>query len=113
MFKLALSAGHGYNTLGKRCDKKLDPKQTREWVLNSRICNKIEQKLAEYENCDVLRVDDESGNKDISVSERANHSNKFKANLYIAIHHDAGLKNKIGGGITAFCHPNGSKESFS
>lgn len=112
MFKLALSAGHGYKTLGKRCYKKLDPNETREWVLNSRICNKIEQKLAEYENCDVLRVDDESGNKDISIRERANRSNKFKANLYIAVHHDAGLKNKIGGGITAFCHPNGSKVSF-
>ena len=49
MFKLALSAGHGYNTLGKRCLKKLDPKQTREWTLNSRICNKIQEKLSEYE----------------------------------------------------------------
>lgn len=112
MFKLALSAGHGLKTLGKRCYKKLDPNETREWVLNSRICNKIEKKLAEYENCDVLRVDDESGNKDISIRERANRSNKFKANLYIAVHHDAGLKGKIGGGITAFCHPNGSKKSF-
>ena len=33
MFKLALSAGHGYSTPGKRCHKDLDPNQTREWQL--------------------------------------------------------------------------------
>ena len=111
MFKLALSAGHGYNTLGKRCYKKLDPKETREWTLNSRICNKIEDKLSKYEGCTILRVDDETGKKDISIRERAQRANNFKADLYIAVHADAGLKGKSGGGISAFCHPNGSKAS--
>lgn len=112
MFKLALSAGHGYNTLGKRCLKKLDPKQTREWALNSRICNKIEEKLLKYADCKVLRVDDVTGKKDISIRERARKANDFGANLYIAVHADAGLNGKSGGGISAFCHPNGSEKSF-
>ena len=112
MFKLALSAGHGYNTSGKRCLKKLDPKQTREWTLNSRICNKIEEKLSKYEGCAILRVDDETGKKDISIRERARRANDFGADFYIAVHADAGINGKSGGGISAFCHPNGSKESF-
>ena len=112
MFKLALSAGHGYNTPGKRCLKSLDPNQTREWELNSRICNKIQAKLSNYNDCEVIRVDDITGKTDVSISTRANRSNNFGADLYIAVHADAGLGGKSGGGITAFCHPNGSKASF-
>ena len=112
MFKLALSAGHGYKTLGKRCLKKLDPKQTREWTLNSRICNKIQEKLSEYDDCKVLRVDDTTGKKDVAIRTRANKSNDFGADLYIAVHADAGLNGKSGGGISAFCCPNASKASF-
>ena len=37
-FKIALNAGHYSKTLGKRCLKKLDKNETREWVLNDRIC---------------------------------------------------------------------------
>ena len=48
MFKLALNAGHGKHTQGKRCMKSLDKTETREWVLNSRICEKIESLLKEY-----------------------------------------------------------------
>ena len=39
MFKIALNAGHYLNTAGKRCLKKLDKNETREWVLNNRICD--------------------------------------------------------------------------
>ncbi len=39
---IALDAGHGYNTIGKRCMKKLDPDQTREWYLNDRIMDLVE-----------------------------------------------------------------------
>ena len=36
-FILALDAGHYLATPGKRCLKSLDPKQTREWILNDRV----------------------------------------------------------------------------
>ena len=45
MFKLALGAGHGKGTAGKRCHKSLDPNETREWQLNDRIADKIEKLL--------------------------------------------------------------------
>ena len=41
-FKLALSAGHGMYTAGKRCLKSIDPNETREWWLNDRIADRIE-----------------------------------------------------------------------
>ena len=45
MLKIALTAGHYLETAGKRCLKSLDKNETREWVLNDRICDKIEAKL--------------------------------------------------------------------
>ena len=49
MFKIALDAGHGLYTAGKRCLKAIDPNETREWWLNDRICDKVEKKLASYD----------------------------------------------------------------
>lgn len=103
-FKLALSAGHGYNTLGKRCDKKLDPTQTREWTLNNRICNKIEDKLTAYTGYELLRVDDRTGKKNVSLTARTNAANKFGANFYLSIHHNAGVNRGKGGGVVAYVY---------
>ena len=48
MFKIALDAGHGLYTAGKRCLKSIDPNETREWSLNSRIAEKVTEKLETY-----------------------------------------------------------------
>ena len=106
MFKLVLDAGHGHNTAGKRCDAKLDPKQTREWDLNSRICEKIEERLKAYEGYDLMRVDDVTGKTDVALQTRTNNSNAFKADFYLSIHHNAGIKGGSGGGVVAYMHPN-------
>ena len=106
MFKIALNAGHGKKTLGKRCLKKLDPKQTREWVLNSRICEKIEQKLKSYAGYSLIRLDDPTGQKDIALKKRTDTANNFKADFYLSIHHNAGVKGGKGGGIVAIVYTN-------
>ena len=111
MFKLVLDAGHGLNTAGQRCDKKLDPKQTREWTLNSRICDKIEELLKDYDGYDLLRVDDVTGKKDIALETRTNNANKFNADFYLSIHHNAGIKLGSGGGVVAYVYPNVGKET--
>ena len=41
MYKIALNAGHGMSTPGKRCLKSIDTNETRENFLNRRICDKI------------------------------------------------------------------------
>ena len=104
MLKIALDAGHGINTAGKRCLKSIDPKETREWTLNSRICNKIQNYLKEYEGFELLRVDDTTGKTDIALETRVANANKFGADIYISIHANAGIKGGKGGGVVAFTY---------
>lgn len=104
MFKLALNAGHGLFTAGKRCKKSLDPNETREWWLNDRIADKIEKILAEYDGIEILRVDDTTGNTDVSLTERTNKANNWGADFYLSIHHNAGINGGKGGGIVAFTY---------
>lgn len=104
MFRLAINAGHGINTPGKRCMKSIDNNETREWILNNRICNKIEQKLSSYLGIEILRTDDRNGTVDRSVSSRAKIANSFGADLYLSIHHNAGINGGSGGGIMAFTY---------
>lgn len=104
MFKIALDAGHGFNTAGKRCMRSIDPNETREWMLNSRICNKIEDKLKEYEGYSLIRLDDISGKKNISLSKRTNSANSFNADILISVHHNAGIKGGSGGGVVAYTY---------
>ena len=111
MFKLALNAGHGLNTAGKRCMKKLDPNQTREWVLNSRICEKIETKLKAYTGYNLIRLDDPTGKKDVALKTRTTNANNFGADFYLSIHHNAGVKGGSGGGIVAYIYTKPSKKS--
>lgn len=104
MFKIALSAGHYIGTSGKRCLKKLDPNETREWTLNDRIADKIENLLKGYTGYELIRVDDTTGKKEIGLVARTNAANNFKADFYLAIHHNAGINGGKGGGIVAYVY---------
>lgn len=98
---IAIDAGHGRNTAGKRCLKSIDPSQTREWVLNDRIADDLQARLAAYE-CTVIRVDDTTGEKDISLSARVKAANAANADIYISIHHNAGIGGGVGGGTVVY-----------
>lgn len=104
MYKIALNAGHGLNTAGKRCLASLDPNETREWQLNSRICNKIEDKLKAYDGYELIRLDDTTGKTDIALKTRTNKANEFGADFYLSIHHNAGVNGGNGGGIIAIVY---------
>lgn len=111
-FKIALTAGHYKGTPGKRCLKSLDPKETREWELNNRIADKVEALLAKYyTGYELLRTDDTTGAKDISLTARTTAANNFKADFYLSIHHNAGIKGGKGGGIVAYIYKNASGAS--
>ena len=112
-FKIALSAGHGRNTAGKRCLRALDPNQTREWVLNDRIADRVEKLLKDYSGYELLRVDDTTGTKDVPLRTRSNAANKFNADFYLAIHHNAGINGGKGGGIVAFVYKTPDAESVA
>lgn len=101
MKTVAIDAGHGLFTAGKRCMKTLDPNETREWLLNGSVADIVQEKLLEYE-CRVLRVDDTTGKKDIALSNRVKAANQAGADIYISIHHDAGINGGSGGGTMVF-----------
>lgn len=112
-FKIALTAGHYKGTPGKRCLKSLDPKETREWVLNDRIADKVEKILRNYTGYELLRTDDTTGNKDISLTARTNAANSFGADFYLSVHHNAGIGGGSGGGIVAIVYNSASAESVA
>lgn len=89
----------------KRCMAALDPKQTREWILNDRIADMLEKALASYD-CEVLRVDDTTGATDVPLKDRVKKANDWKADMYISIHHNAGLNGKKGGGTVVYYYSN-------
>ena len=92
MFKLALGAGHGFNTAGKRCPKELDSNETREWWLNDRVADKVEGLLAGYADVAVLRLDDsDDGADDIALATRVKRANQWGADFYLSVHHNAGI----------------------
>lgn len=110
-FKIALNAGHGIYTPGKRCLKSIDPKETREWTLNSRICTKIEEKLKAYTGYEVSRLDDVTGKIDVALISRTNKANAFNADFYLSIHHNAGVNGGKGGGVVSIVYTKASTKS--
>ena len=56
MAKIAIDAGHGLKTAGKRCLNSLDKNETREWVLNDRVSNALEIYLESAGNAAALTV---------------------------------------------------------
>lgn len=113
MFKLALVAGHYLGTSGKRCPKKLDPNETKEWWLNHRIATKIQNNLEEYDGIEVRRFDDTAGLVDIPLAKRVSRANEWNPDFYLSIHHNAAKSIFDGGGIVAYVHPNASAESIA
>lgn len=84
MVKIAVDAGHGLNTPGKR-----SPNGEREWTFNDAVVRHAMNRLYEFQNVTILRTDDVSGKTDIPLSARAKRANDFKADVFISVHHNA------------------------
>lgn len=111
-FKLALNAGHYKGTTGKRVLKSLDPNETREWVLNNRVADRVEQLMKQnYTGYQLLRVDDTTGETDVLLQKRTDAANQWQADLYLSIHHNAGINGGKGGGIVAIVYTDPQNES--
>lgn len=104
MLKIAIDAGHYKGTPGRRCLAALDPSETREWELNRRVADKLEELLAGYD-CQVLRVDDKTGDRLIDLGDRVAAANGWPADVYLSIHHNAGIKGGSGGGCVVYTAP--------
>jgi len=111
MLKIALDAGHGLYTAGKRCLYTIDANETREWILNSRDMTKLHKLLEGYENVEVRRMDDVTGAIDIPLFERVRKANEWGADLYLSNHKNAGINGGSGGGVVVIKSTNASPES--
>lgn len=100
---LCISAGHYLGQPGKRCDKRFDPNETREWTLNSRIADMVEMLLEDYEGIEIHRLDDTKGDFFVTLANRSKLSDSYNADFYLAIHHNAGINGGKGGGVVCYC----------
>lgn len=107
---ICIDAGHYLGTPGKRCLKKIDPQETREWVLNARAADKVQEILAGYD-CETMRVDDVTGQEEVTLYERVSAANRAGADLYLSIHHNAGINGGSGGGIVVYACPGADQQS--
>lgn len=80
--KIAIDAGHGYNTAGKRT-----PDRIREWTLNNAVAKYLAEYLKGYAT--TFRVDDTTGKTDIKLTVRRNTAINKGADLLISLHHNA------------------------
>lgn len=101
--KVAIDAGHGLYTAGKRCLASIDPQETREWVLNSRVAEYVEQ-LLNLAGMDTVRTDDPSGQTDVPLSTRCQTANAAGCDYFVSIHHNAGINGGTGGGPVVFVY---------
>lgn len=102
---IAIDAGHGLHTSGKRCFKSLDKNETREWFLNDCVASKVVSLLKKYD-CDVFRTDDSSGKSDVSLSKRCSLANSKMSDVFVSIHHDSTDSVSDASGVSVFCYNN-------
>lgn len=107
-FLLALDAGHGLPTPGRRIPANLDPTQHQEWWLNQRVCNYVTEAAKQYVGFETIRVDDVTGADDVGMSVRCQRANAAGADLYYSAHHNAGINGGHGGGVVAYSLGEGS-----
>lgn len=102
MIRIALDAGHGYNTRGKRT-----PDGEREWTFNDKVLRACWDRLMQFDGVQLKRLDDPTGKHDISLTARTNAANAWNANVLVSIHHNANA-GKWGshGGVETFVQAN-------
>ena len=81
---ITIDAGHGYNTSGKRTPDDA----FREWNINDAVADNLEVML-EQEGYTVERLDDVSGQTDVSLNSRLNKAIQLGSDLHISIHQNA------------------------
>lgn len=105
IFKIGLDAGHGLKTAGKQT-----PDGIKEWTLNDNVADMVEEMLGGY-NVEVIRLDNNEGNVDESLSKRYQTYLKAGVSLMVSIHHNA-LKSTWSSatGVEVFTNKNPTKE---
>ena len=80
---IAVDAGHGLHTAGKRT-----PDGEREWKFNNKVVLALINELHRL-GLRTLRLDDPSGQRDVPLGERTRKANNAKADVLVSVHHNA------------------------
>lgn len=80
--KIAIDAGHGYDTPGKRTVDGM-----KEYEFNRAVANEMKKLLVKYEGVTVLFT--HSDQRDVPLNERTTKANKEKVDVLISIHANA------------------------
>ena len=107
-FKIAYCAGHHLGN-PKGVNKSMGFGSIREWTLNDRVADHFAEAAKLYENVELLRTDDPTGETLIDIPERCAAANKWGADLYIDMHHNGGADGTSAGGVVAFSRPKDEK----
>lgn len=107
--KIALDAGHGFNTAGKRT-----PDGIREWTLNNRVLLGFQKEIEKYSGVTTVRLDDPTGKTDIGLTARTNKVKINNCDVLISFHHNA-FQSKWGdhGGTETWIYPNRKSEKLA
>ncbi|MBJ6362081.1 N-acetylmuramoyl-L-alanine amidase [Paenibacillus sp. GCM10012307] len=84
MIKIAIDAGHGPNTQGKRCPDD----SMREYHFNSVTARYIAAALVEYDGVEV-RTSTFNDNEDVPINTRYKTANTWPADLFVSVHANA------------------------
>ncbi len=106
--KIAIDAGHGPNTAGKRCPDD----SMREFSFNAAVARYLRDGLAEYGGVSVLFSHADDGSRDVPLAERVRAANEWAADIFVSIHANAaGNGWNDANGIETFAAVNASAAS--
>src|SRR5574344_2078797 len=98
---IAVDAGHGLHTAGKRT-----PDGEREWSFNNKVVIALIDELHRL-GLRTIRLDDPSGQRDVPLGERTRKANNAKADVLVSVHHNAVLRSGWGNhtGTETYSYP--------
>ncbi|WP_181454579.1 N-acetylmuramoyl-L-alanine amidase [Paenibacillus dendritiformis] len=83
--KVAIDAGHGLETPGKRCPDD----SMREFHFNSVVARYVRDGLSEYVGVETIFTHADDGSRDVPLKERTDRANAWKADVLVSIHANA------------------------
>ena len=109
MFKIAYGAGHN-NFTANGIPLDLHSPKVNEWQLNDKVARYFAEAADQYEDVELLRVDDPEGVEPVDLFARCVTANNWDADFFLAIHHN-GLTGIPwdGSGLVAFSYPGSAK----
>ena len=108
-FKIAYGAGHN-NFTANGIPTELHSPKVNEWQLNDKVARYFAEAASQYEDVELLRVDDPQGVQPVDLAARCITANNWDAGFFLSMHHN-GFQGVPwdGGGLVAFSYPGSAK----